>query len=79
MNFTSAVLDALDDAVVDIANDTIADAVSGLIAAGFEPITIADACLTSALALASAKLGDDLAARKMLVQWHGMTADYDGD
>ena len=77
-NYISPLVDAIDDAVADIANDTIDEAVSRLISAGFDPLVIADSCLVSALALASAKIGDDLSARKMLVQWHALTESFDG-
>lgn len=70
-----ALLYALDEAGSDLADHYIGEHTKDLLADGFEPLSVADALMTNALAIASAQTGDDLEARKLLVRWHRMTRE----
>jgi hypothetical protein len=74
-NFATAIVDALDNVENEIADHCVGEHTKGLLAARLDPLSVADALMTSALAIAATQMGDDLEARKLLVQWHRMTRE----
>lgn len=74
-SFATAIVDALDNVENEIADHCVGEHTKGLLAAGLDPLSVADALMTNALAIAVSQMGDDLEARKMLVQWHRMTRE----
>lgn len=75
MNLLHSLYHAFDNVENEIADIYVGERAKELLAAGLDPLSVADALMTSALAIASAQAGDDLAARKMLVRWHRMTRE----
>lgn len=73
MNFIQDILAALDEAGSDFADLYVGEHAKELLAAGLGPLSVADALMTNALAIAAMQMGDDLEARKLLVQWHRLT------
>lgn len=70
-----ALLHAFDDAESDLADHCVGEHAKKLLVAGLEPLLVADALVTNALAIAVTQMGDDLEARKLLVRWHRLTRE----
>lgn len=70
-----ALLHAFDNVEGGIADHCVGEHAKKLLVAGLDPISVADALMTNALAIAVTQMGDDLEARKLLVRWHRMTRE----
>jgi hypothetical protein len=70
-----ALLHAINGAEDDIADLYVGEHAKELLAAGLDSLSVADALMTNALAIAAMQMGDDLEARKFPVQWHRLTRE----
>lgn len=75
MNLLESLYHALDNIENEIADHCVGEHAKKLLAAGLDPLSVADALVTNALAIAATQIGDDLEARKLLVRWQRMTRE----